>query len=282
MLRIDRRTLITGMGGATAVGLLSHEAKADALEAVLMAQVASVPGGAGAAPKKFPSVADLEAEISTRTLRRGTGFLFYNYLANGKYQTSHNVSLLPKMPAQPTLVDFFAMRFDSERNHCLQSANKALQRGADEEVILACLLHDTAQELIRTEHGWWGAQMYEPYVPKRTTFAIRYHQALRFYPDSKAGYEYPELYKEVFGHDYVPDEHTKAMYDFARRHRWYDAAREVTVSDLYAFDPNAKVSIEPFLDIIGRHFKQPKQGLGNDNSAVAHMWRSMRYPDSPL
>ena len=278
MLSIDRRAFIAGLGGATAVGLMSHEAKADALESALKSQAATVPGGAvaAAAPEKFPSVADLEAQIPTRAWRRGTGFLFLNREANGK------VSLLPKMPAQPSLVDFFALRFDREREHCLQSANKALERGADEEVILACLLHDTVQELIRTDHGAWGAQLYEPYVPARTTFAIRYHQALRFYADSKAGYEYPDLYYRVFGHDYVPDEHTKATYDFARKHRWYDAARAVTVCDLYAFDPNVKVSIEPFLDIVGRHFKQPKQGLGNDNSAVAHMWRSMRNPDSPL
>lgn len=282
MLLFDRRAFITGLGGVTAVGLMSHEAKADALESALMAQVASAPGGAGAAPEKFPSVADLEAQISTLDVRRGTGFLFYNYQANSKYQASGKVSLLPKMPAQPTLVDFFAMRFHNERNHCLQSANKALQRGADEEVILACLLHDTVQEMIRTQHAEWCAQMYEPYVPERTAFAIRYHQALRFYADPKAGYEYPDLYKRVFGYDYVPDEHIKAMYDYARSHRWYDAARAVTVCDLYAFDPNAKVSIEPFLDIIGRHFKQPQQGLGNDNSAAAHMWRAMRNPDSPL
>ena len=53
-----------------------------------------------------------------------------------------------------------------------------------------------------------------------------------------------------------------------------DLPRLVTVNDLYSFDPNAKVSIEPFIDIIGRHFKQPKEGLGYDNSAggphVAH------------
>ena len=277
MLPIDRRAFITSLGGATAVALMSHEAKADALEAMLMAQAASVPAGAGAAPEKFPSVADLEAQIPTRNWRRGTGFLFLNREVNG-----NKMSLLPQLPAKPTIVDFFAMRFDREREHCLQSANVALQRGADEEIILACLLHDTAQELIRTQHGAWGAQMYEPYVPARTTFAIRYHQALRFYPDSKAGYKYPDLYFRVFGHDYVPDAHTKAMYDYARSHRWYDAARAVTVCDLYAFDPNVRVSIEPFLDIVGRHFKQPKQGLGNDNNAVAHMWRAMRDPDSPL
>ena len=47
------------------------------------------------------------------------------------------------------------------------------------------------------------------------------------------------------------------------------------MNDLYAFDPNAKVSLDPFMDIVGRHFKQPKEGLGNDNSPVAHMWRTI-------
>ena len=37
-----------------------------------------------------------------------------------------------------------------------------------------------------------------------------------------------------------------------------------------------------FVDVIGRHFKQPKEGLGFDNSAVAHMWRSIAKPDAPL
>jgi hypothetical protein len=74
----------------------------------------------------------------------------------------------------------------------------------------------------------------------------------------------------------------KAAYDYARKHKWYDAARAVTVNDLYAFDKNAKVSMDPFIDIIGRHFKQPKEGLGNDNSPVAHMWRTLANPDSPL
>lgn len=276
MLPLDRRAFIASLGGVTAVGLMSHEAKADALETALMAQAASMTSNTAPRSEKFPSAADLEAQIPTRSWRRGTGFLFLNREANGR------VPLLPKMPPRPTLVDFFALRFDREREHCLQSANVALQRGADQDVVLACLLHDISQELIRTQHGAWGAQMLEPYIPARAVFAIRYHQALRFYPDEPAGYKYPELYFRVFGHDYVPDEHTKATYEYARRHRWYGASREVTVCDLYAFDPNVKVSIEPFLDIIGRHFKQPKEGLGNDGSSVAHMWRAMRDPDSPL
>ena len=52
--------------------------------------------------------------------------------------------------------------------------------------------------------------------------------------------------------------------------------------DLYAFDPNMKVSLDSFIDIIGRHFKQPKEGLGYDNSPVAHMWRTLIFPDNSL
>jgi hypothetical protein len=186
------------------------------------------------------------------------------------------------MPAQPTLFDFFDLRFAGTRNHCFQSAQHAMNRGADEEVVLACLLHDLVQEIIRTDHGYWGAQLFEPYVSERTTFAIRYHQALRFFPDQDAGYGYPELYYEIYGHDYVPPPHIEADYRMVRRHRWYDAPRAVTVSDLYSFDPDATVSITPFVDIIGRHFHQPPEGLGNDGSPVAHMWRTIANPDAPL
>ena len=187
-----------------------------------------------------------------------------------------------RMPAKPTLVDFFALRFDRTRNHCFQAATLAMKHGADEPTILAALLHDTVQELMRSDHGYWGAQLYEHYVPERTAFAVKYHQALRFYPDEKAGYEYPDFYRRIFGVDYVPAPHVQADYQVARKHRWYDAAREVTVCDLYAFDENAKVSIDPFVELIGRHFKQPKEGLGNDHSPVAHMWRTLANPDAPL
>jgi hypothetical protein len=59
-------------------------------------------------------------------------------------------------------------------------------------------------------------------------------------------------------------------------------ARLVTLNDLYAFDPDVEVSLDEFRDIIGRHFKQPKEGLGFDGSPVSHMWRSMISPDNPL
>ncbi len=275
MIDMDRRDFIASLGGAAAVGLMSHEARADEIEEELnrRLQLAQAPVQA-AESSGFPTAAEVDAQIATRSYRRGTGRNFLN-------TDGENVARLPPMPASPTFLDFFELRFHSN-NHCLQSANKAMERGVDEEVVLACLLHDLVQVLMRADHGYWGAQLFEPYVPERTSFAIRYHQALRFYTDSEAGYEYPDLYRRIFGEDYVPAPHIQADYAMLRNHQWYDAPREVTVSDLYAFDPEAVVSIDPFVDIVGRHFRQPKEGLGNDGSTVAHMWRTIATPDAPL
>jgi hypothetical protein len=45
-----------------------------------------------------------------------------------------------------------------------------------------------------------------------------------------------------------------------------------------SFDPNAKADLDNFSDIIDRHFKQPKEGLGLDSSPSAHMRRTMLWP----
>src|SRR5580693_9280451 len=65
----------------------------------------------------------------------------------------------------------------------------------DEKVVLACLVHDIGViGFIRADHGYWGAQMVAPYVDEEVAWAIRAHQALRFYPDESVGYSYPESY----------------------------------------------------------------------------------------
>jgi len=186
------------------------------------------------------------------------------------------------MPDKPTLIDFFRLRF-ATTNLLLQSATHALRAGLDEKVILACLLHDIGvASFIRCYHGYWGAQMIEPYVEEEVSWAVRVHQALRFFPDESVGYSYPELYIKIFGRDYVPETYIREAHESARNHPWYMEARMVTVHDLYAFDPDAQVSLDPFVDIIGRNFRQPKEGLGFDGSPVAHMWRTLIYPDNPL
>src|SRR2546428_3708918 len=155
---IDRRAFIASLGGATAVALMDHEARAEALEeyteATLDTLVGQNQGGQGG-QERFPTVAELEAQIDTRPSRRGAGNLFVS-------RGGGNVKRLERLPAKPTLVDFFKLRFQPA-NHVLQSATRAMKTGMTEEVILACLLHDVVQALVKTDHGWWGAQLFEPY-----------------------------------------------------------------------------------------------------------------------
>ena len=164
-------------------------------------------------------MAEIAATDAKRTgVRRGAGNVF-----NASGRDGQPRGPLPGLSDRPTLLEFFEKRF-APANHVLQSATRALKTGMPEEIILACLLHDTVLTMLKVDHGWWGAQMYEPYVSERTTFAIRYHQTLRFYPDDKFGYEYPESYLRTFGEDYKPEPYLEQTYQMVRKHKWYDAA----------------------------------------------------------
>ena len=285
-MKINRRAFVASLGGTAAGALMTPDEKADALEHYMEDRLreANVLEGILREGKaqQYPTVAELEARNAdlNRPYRGGAGALFVPR-NDGDRKVNGQLRPLVPMPAKPTLLDFFKYRF-SWTGHCLQSATRALKTGMREEVVLASLLHDVILSVMHPDHGWWGAQLLEPYVPEITTFAIRYHQTLRFYPDEEFGYVYPEGYLRVFGADYKPEPYLQRTYEFVRNHKWYEYPRLVTVNDLYAFDPNAKVSVEPFIDIIGRHFRQPKEGLGWDNSPSSHMWRTMIMPDRRL
>jgi hypothetical protein len=191
---------------------------------------------------------------------------------------------LPRMPERPTLSDFFRLRFNNfDRSHMLQSAAVARERGLDENVIIACLLHDIAVAgLISSDHGYWGAQMIAPYVDEEVAWAVEKHEALRYFADESVGYVYPEAYRDYFGADYNPPDYIHREHEAARAHRWYMTSRLITINDIYSFDPNAEIAFAEFEDVVGRNFRQPSQGLGFDGSPVAHMWRTMIWPNNFL
>lgn len=197
---------------------------------------------------------------------------------------------LPPLSPRPTLVEILTRRLHEPKfglpiavaRHGVQCGKLAMRAGVDEETVLACLLHDIGLGVARPDHGWWGAQLVEPYVSERVSWAIRYHQALRFYADPDVGYEYPEMYVTMFGADFRPPEYIEAAYREARNHRWYMAARHITLYDDYSFDRNMPIDLDPFMEIIGRHFRQPQEGLGNDSSPTAHIWRTIIDPYKPL
>jgi hypothetical protein len=191
---------------------------------------------------------------------------------------------LPTMPERPTLRDFFLLRFSPiARTHLLQSARVARENALEEKVVVACLLHDIAiAGLLSANHGYWGAQLVGPYVDEEIAWAIEKHEALRYFPDESVGYRYPQAYIDYFGPDYRPPDYLCREYEAARRHRWYMTSRLITINDIYSFDPNVVVDFDDFEDAVGRHFRQPDEGLGFDGSPVAHMWRTMIWPNNFL
>ena len=271
MVEVDRKTFLASLP-AGALAAMSHEDKAEELEHYMEEELdKKIAARRGEADGEAGSIITLE-ELEEQEARspRGTGRLF-----------TPREDEFPPLPDKPTVLDFFKLRF-APANHVLQSATHALRTGQPERTIFACLMHDVVLNLIKVDHGWWGAQLVEPYVDERVAWGIRYHAALRFYPDEEYGYEYPEMYNRIFGHDYVPEPYIKQAYEYARNHRWYGEARLITVNDTYAFQDDMDVDINEFTDIIGRQFKQPKEGLGYDNSPVAHMWRTIAFPNRPL
>jgi hypothetical protein len=191
---------------------------------------------------------------------------------------------LPRMPKAPKLLDFFRLRFSEITfRHLLQSAKTALDAGQDEKIVIACLLHDISNgALLRTEHGYWSAQIVAPYVSEEVAWAIKYHQALRYFADESVGFKYPDAYNRFFGTDYEPPEYIQQAHLEARAHRWYMTSRLITIYDLYSFQDEVRIDPEIFTDVIGRNFKQPGQGLGFDGSPTAHMWRTMIWPNNFL
>ena len=136
--------------------------------------------------------------------------------------------------------------------------------------------------LLSANHGYWGAQLVAPYVEEEVAWAIEKHEALRYFPDESVGYRYPEAYIGYFGADYHPPEYIRREHEAARRHRWYMTSRLITINDIYSFDPDVVVDFDEFEDVVGRNFRQPAEGLGFDGSPVAHMWRTMIWPNNFL
>ncbi|MDO6413632.1 HD domain-containing protein [Sphingomonas sp. BIUV-7] len=189
---------------------------------------------------------------------------------------------LPRMPDRPRLVDFLRLRMsDMVIRHLTVSARRALDDGMEEKIVLACLLHDISNGcLVRTDHGYWGAQMIAPYVDPEIAWAVQYHQPLRYFADEAVGYAYPASYDAFFGADFLPPDYICRDAEHARGHRWYMSARLVTLYDTYFFDSGPAFDPEIFTDIIGRHFREPEDGLGFDGSPSAHMWRSVIWPNN--
>ena len=65
--------------------------------------------------------------------------------------------------------------------HALQTATRAHRDGADEEMVVAALLHDIGDHLAPYNHGELAASILKPYVSERTYWILKYHGVFQGY-----------------------------------------------------------------------------------------------------
>ena len=69
----------------------------------------------------------------------------------------------------------------STREHCLQTATRALRAGADTELIVAALLHDIGEPLAPHNHAEVAAAILRPFVSESTYWVITHHALFEGY-----------------------------------------------------------------------------------------------------
>ncbi len=65
--------------------------------------------------------------------------------------------------------------------HSLQTATRALKDKADDEMIVAALLHDIGDELAPLNHSEYAAAVLKPYVSEKTHWIIEKHGEFQMY-----------------------------------------------------------------------------------------------------
>src|SRR5580692_56914 len=107
-MEINREAFLKSLGGSEVVNRMDPEQRADALESHMLSQLNSAMESKQTSEKnetdKYPTAAEVEAQIETRKFRQCAGFLVVP--RNGE-----NLKRLPPMPDNPTLLDFFKLRF---------------------------------------------------------------------------------------------------------------------------------------------------------------------------
>ena len=111
----------------------------------------------------------------------------------------------------------------SRLEHSLQSATRALQDKAGEEMIVATLLHDIGDELAFHNHSEFAAAILKPYVSEKTHWIVEKHGLFQLY-----------YYAHHLGYD-------KNERDKYKGHKFYkDTIYFCENWDQKSFDPNFK------------------------------------------
>jgi predicted HD phosphohydrolase len=93
-----------------------------------------------------------------------------------EFERRHAEGLVDRVLAQLRALKDEPMPFQVDRlEHSLQAATRAYRDGADEETVVAALLHDIGDDLAPYNHCELAAAVLRPYVSERTYWVVKYH-----------------------------------------------------------------------------------------------------------
>jgi predicted HD phosphohydrolase len=129
----------------------------------------------------------------------------------------------------------------SRLEHSLQTASRAERAGADEEMVVAALLHDIGDELAPYNHAEIAAGILRPYVRPEVSWIVEQHGLFQAY-----------YYAHHLGGD-------RNMRDRHRGHPWYEACAGFCENwDQASFDPAyPTLKLGHFEPLVRRIFSRP-------------------------
>ena len=129
--------------------------------------------------------------------------------------------------------------------HCLQTATRAYNDNAEEEMVVAALLHDIGDELAPLNHSEYAASVLKPFVSKKTHWIIEKHGEFQMY-----------YYAHHLGKN-------KNQRDNYKNHPYYQDALDFCEKwDQVSFDPNYKnMTLEEFEPMVKKIFSRKPYSL---------------------
>ena len=124
--------------------------------------------------------------------------------------------------------------------HSLQTATRAYNDKADEEMVVAALLHDIGDELAPLNHSEYAAAVLKPYVSEKTHWIIQKHGEFQMY---------------YYAHHLGGNRNKRDQY---KGHEYYeDTVNFCENWDQKSFDPNYKsMSLKDFEPMVLKIFSR--------------------------
>lgn len=129
----------------------------------------------------------------------------------------------------------------SRLGHSLQAATRALRDGADDDLVVAALIHDIGDELAPYNHAEMAASIIRPYVRPEVTWIVEQHGLFQNY-----------YYVHHLGGN-------RNARDKFRDHPWYQACKDFCANwDQCSFDPAYESEpLEAFEPLLRSVFTRP-------------------------